>query len=229
MEQVRLAIYDMDKTVTRKATFTAFLLHAARQLAPWRLLLLPVVGLVSLLYLLRLIDRGRLKAINYRLLVGLRSPDQLRPVVVSFVAGQLAANILPGARARIDEDKQASRRLILATASYRLYAEGIGRALGFDDVIGTRQRIDEQGRLLGTIEGENCYGGSKLTMILAWLEEQGLAREGLHIRFYSDHVSDAVVHRWADEPFATNPSRGLRDVAAQEGWPVLEWRAPTAS
>ena len=61
-------------------------------------------------------------------------------------------------------------------------------------------------------------------MILAWLEAQGLAREGLHVRFYSDHVSDAVVHRWSDEPFATNPSKGLREVAGREGWPVLEWR-----
>ena len=37
-----LAIYDMDRTVTRRATYTPFLLHCAVRRAPWRLLLLPV-------------------------------------------------------------------------------------------------------------------------------------------------------------------------------------------
>ena len=38
-----LAIYDMDRTVTRHATYTPFLLHCAMRRAPWRLLLLPFV------------------------------------------------------------------------------------------------------------------------------------------------------------------------------------------
>jgi hypothetical protein len=67
-----LAIYDMDKTVTRRPTFGLFLLHAALRLAPWRLLLAPAAMLASLCYLAGLIDRGRLKEINYRLLVGRR-------------------------------------------------------------------------------------------------------------------------------------------------------------
>ena len=224
MEPARLAIYDMDKTVTRGPTFGPFLKHATLRLAPWRLLLLPLVAFTSLFYVLRIIDRGRLKAINYRLLVGRRSPEQLKPVIESFVEAQLAGNILPGARTRIAEDKAAGRRLILATASYRLYAEPLGRRLGFDDVIATDQLRDAEGRVLGAIEGDNCYGDAKQALILKWLDRQGLSREGLHIRFYSDHVSDAVVHRWADEAYATNPHDALRDVAEAEGWEVLEWR-----
>jgi hypothetical protein len=37
------AIYDMDRTVTRRATYTPFLMHCALRRAPWRLLLLPFV------------------------------------------------------------------------------------------------------------------------------------------------------------------------------------------
>ena len=32
-----LAIYDMDRTITRTGTFTPFMIHAAIRLAPWRL------------------------------------------------------------------------------------------------------------------------------------------------------------------------------------------------
>ena len=36
-----LAIYDMDKTITRVSTYVPFLMHAMRKRAPWRALLLP--------------------------------------------------------------------------------------------------------------------------------------------------------------------------------------------
>jgi hypothetical protein len=51
-----LAIYDMDRTVTRHATYTPFLLHCALRRAPWRLLLLPIVALSMLAYGTRLIE-----------------------------------------------------------------------------------------------------------------------------------------------------------------------------
>ena len=38
---IDLAIYDMDRTVTRRATYTPFLLHCAWRLEPWRLRLMP--------------------------------------------------------------------------------------------------------------------------------------------------------------------------------------------
>lgn len=219
------AIYDMDKTVTRRPTYTAFLFHACLRLAPWRLILLPFVLLASLAYLARLIDRGRLKEINYELLIGRGVvPERLEPVIESFAERQAETNILPGARASIAADRAAGRRLVMATASYRLYAAAIARRLGFDDVIATESRLDTRGRILGRIEGRNCYGEDKLAMILSWLERQGLAREAIHIRFYSDHVSDAPVHHWSDEPVATNAHDRLIRLAEAEGWEVQDWR-----
>jgi HAD superfamily hydrolase (TIGR01490 family) len=223
--KARLAIYDMDRTVTRNATYTPFLIHAATRLAPWRLILLPVVLLWMLAYVARLVDRGRLKEINYNLMVGRGlAPEQLEPVIRSFAERQIATNILPGARRAIAEDKAAGRRLVMATASYRLYAAEIARRLGFDDVIATDTLIDAHGRVLATIDGSNCYGPAKKDMILAWLQREGLDREAIHVRFYSDHVSDHHVHRWADEAVAANAHRRLVRLARTEGWEVVDWR-----
>ena len=77
---------------------------------------------------------------------------------------------------------------------------------------------------IATIDGSNCYGLGKLDMIEGWLQREGLERDAVHIRFYSDHVSDHHVHRWADEAFATNAHARLIRVAEQEGWEVLDWR-----
>src|SRR3954470_24963249 len=220
-----LAIYDMDRTVTRRATYTPFLIHAAMSLAPWRLLLLPAVALTMAAYAMKLIDRGRLKELNYRLLVGRGlPPERLEPVIEAFADKQVATNILPGATRAIAADKAAGRRLVLATASYRLYAAAIARRLGFDDVVATETHLDMEGRVTARIDGRNCYGPAKRDMIEAWLQREGLARDAVHIRFYSDHVSDAPSHRLADEPVAANAHRRLARLARAEGWEVLDWR-----
>jgi HAD superfamily hydrolase (TIGR01490 family) len=222
--KVGLAIYDMDRTVTRRPTYVPFLLYTAVRIAPWRLVLLPAALLLTLAYALGLIDRARLKELNYTLLVGRGvAPERLRPVTEAFAQHQLRTNVLPQARAAIEADRNAGRRLVLATASYELYAGAIGRALGFDDVIATRTLTDARGRVVARIDGLNCYGAAKRDMVEAWLESEGLARDAVHIRFYSDHHSDTPMHRLADEAVAANPDARLARLAAAEGWEVVRW------
>jgi HAD superfamily hydrolase (TIGR01490 family) len=220
----RLAIYDMDKTITRKPTWTEFLIAAALQGAPWRLALLPFAGLAIGAYVLKAIDRARLKQLTQRLLFGGRVPA----VTVSVAAKEFAKHVVnsgtfEGARERITADKASGYRLVLATASYRFYAKEIAALLGFDDVIATESRFAPDGALLPRIDGENCYGPAKLRMIEAWMAREGLTRVDCHIRFYSDHVSDAPVLAWADEPFAVNAHDPLRALAKVRGWPVIDW------
>jgi len=219
-----LAIYDMDRTVTKRPTYTPFLLHCALRRAPWRLLFLPLVLLSMLAYVLGVIDRGRLKEINHYLLLGARiHPADLKPLVEGFAERQAAENIRPGAHNAIARDKAEGRRVVLATASYRLYADAIARRLGFDDVIGTGSVIGLDDRVHAKIAGENCYGPAKMRMIADWVERSGLKGVHGHVRFYSDHVSDAPVFEWADEPVAVNPHGKLRRLAVERGWAIQDW------
>ena len=219
-----LAIYDMDRTVTRHATYTPFLLHCAVRRAPWRLLFLPIVLLSMIAYALRLIDRARLKEINHHLLLGRHiHPRELKPLVDSFADRQAITNVRPGALQAISRDKAEGRRLVLATASYRLYADAIAERLGFDDVIGTGSIIGLDERVHAKIAGENCYGPAKLRMIAVWVEASGLKGTHGHVRFYSDHVSDQPAFEWADEPVAVNPHGKLRRLANERGWAIADW------
>lgn len=217
-----LAIYDMDRTVTRHATYTPFLLHCALRRAPWRLLLIPFAIGSMLAYVMKLIDRGRLKEINHRLLLGdNRHPSELKPLVDSFAAATVARNIRPGARAAIARDKSDGRRVVMATASYRFYAQEIADRLGFDDCIGTNSILGLDESVHARIDGENCYGPAKLRMVEDWLAKTGLQRG--HVRFYSDHASDAPVFEWADEPVAVNAHDRLVRLAKERGWRVEDW------
>jgi HAD superfamily hydrolase (TIGR01490 family) len=217
-----MAIYDLDRTLTRHATYTPFLLHCALRRAPWRLLLIPFVILSMMAYAAKLIDRGRLKEINHRLLLGhKRHPHELKPLVDSFAVKTVAGNIRPGAKVAIARDQAEGRRVVMATASYRLYADAIGELLGFDDVIGTGSIIGLDSQVHAKIDGENCYGPAKLRMVTDWLAKSGLQRG--HVRFYSDHASDAPLFEWADEAVAVNPHLRLARLAKERGWKVEDW------
>lgn len=220
----RLAIYDMDKTITRKATWTPFLIHAALARAPWRLALLPAAGIASVAYLAKAIDRAQLKEKTHRLMLGRAIPPaDLDAVAEAFADSVAATNLFADARARVEADCIAGWEPVLATASHGYYARAIAARLGIAQVIATEARRDADGNVLAGIEGENCYGPAKLRLIEAWMAREGLARSEVRVRFYSDHVSDAPVLEWADEAFAVNAHGPLRRLATVRGWAVLDW------
>jgi len=219
----RLAIYDMDKTITRSPTWMPFLRAWARR-RPWRIAALAASVAPGALYLGKRIDRARLKEMTQRLVMGRGAAA----TAVERAAGRFASNIVNGkvwddARARIAADRAAGYRVVMATASYDFYVRPIAAALGITDVIATPSTL-EHGRLLPRIAGENCYGDAKLRMIEAWMAREGIARGDAHVRFYSDHVSDAPTLDWADEAFAVNPHAPLLALAKEKGWDVLRWR-----
>ncbi|QQV77790.1 HAD-IB family phosphatase [Sphingomonas aliaeris] len=218
---VKLAIYDMDKTITVKATWTGFVIGAARRQSPWRLVFLPLIGFATVAYGAKLIDRGRLKQITQHLLLGHTMSAEATAAAADRFAGRV--RLLPGAEAQIRADRAAGYRLVMATASYRFYVTAIAKRLGFDAVIATLSRDGGDGAVRAGIFGENCYGPNKLAMIQDWMAEQRIAREDAVIRFYSDHVSDAPTLDWADEAFAVNPHAPLRALALVKGWTIMDW------
>ena len=222
--QHRLAIYDMDRTLTHSPTWTPFLVASARRRAPWRLLFAPAVIFMMLGYVAKRIDRARLKEGMQRMLLGGRlAPEAMHEAAQAFAERVVATGVFTGARAQLKADRETGYTLVMATASYRFYASAIAKRLGFDAVIATESEFAEDGSLLPKLMGENCYGPVKLRMIQAWFAEQKIARRDAHVRFYSDHVSDAPVLEWADEPFAVNASPKLRKLAKAKGWPIVDW------
>jgi HAD superfamily phosphoserine phosphatase-like hydrolase len=172
---------------------------------------------------LKVISRGTLKQTNLALLMGGRiNAAKLAETSRGFAGQMLATNILRGALDQIAADRAAGYRIVIASASYAFYVTEIARLIGVSDVIATQAKADG-GALRPKIDGENCYADAKLTMVKAWCAAQGIDRAAAHIRFYSDHVSDAPCLNWADEAFATTPHPPLRRLAAQLGWTIVDW------
>ncbi|WP_298090929.1 HAD-IB family hydrolase [uncultured Sphingomonas sp.] len=218
----RIAIYDLDRTITRAPTWTPFLLHAAR--GRWRMAMAPVAAGAALLHALRLYDRDRLKPIMHRLMLGGALDEaELTLLAEAFAATTDASNIRSGARARMAADRAAGYRIVIATAAHRFYAQAIASRLGVEDLIATEATRDASGRILPLLAGPNCYGAAKLAMIETWFNDQDIARRHAHVRFYSDHPSDAPTFAWADEPVVVSPGKRMAALASAQGWRVERW------
>lgn len=215
-----LALYDMDKTVIRRASWVPWLFHFARSEAPWRLLLAPLLALPLAGYALGLLDRRRLKQAAHRLMMGPRvSRVRIERAAARFAADFGAREELAPALAAMAADRARGRQVWLATASSRFYVEALASRWPVDRVIATENRWEGED-LTPRIVGENCYELGKLRMVLA-----ALASRPGRLGFSTDHLSDLVLLEWADAPRVANPSPALRQVARQRGWPVVDWAA----
>jgi len=210
---MKLTIYDLDGTLLAQATYTPFLLFAARRLAPWRLVLTPVWVLLMAAYKAGLIGRTRLKHAGMRLLVGAPATARLEAVAAKFGASRIA-DLQPGARAALARDRQEGRTVVIATAAYGFYARHIATGLGVEHLVASDWQPNGAASF-------NCYGPEKLARVERWLAEQG--HEQASLRFYSDSFADAPLLDRADEAFLVtrNPRKAAR--ARARGWQVVDF------
>ncbi len=214
-----VAIFDLDRTITRYGTYVPFLWSVARR-HPLRLLYVGPILLAAATYKLGFITRKRLKEFMLSAVLGGASRAEVDAWAAAFVARCMVRGIRPGARRAIQEHKNKGDHLVLATASLDLYVDRFGAYFGFDSVVATRAVWHEAGRISGKIDGENCYGAEKLRRLETDLPEM----QGEYLVFaYSDSHADLPMLRRADQAFAVNPSRRLRRFAAEEAMEVVDW------
>lgn len=198
------AIFDLDRTITRQATWTRFLIFTNwRRLTFW-LLLLRIIA-QGAAHKLGLASRDSVKAISLKSLSHLTYPEAQK-AAAAFIAREVRSGLRPGAIEAINWHAARGDRLIIATASVDLIADELARALGFHEFIATR--LDWSGPSAPRLAGANCYGSEKMARI----REHGITRSCFA---YSDHVSDLPMLMNSSFGVAVNPCSSLRK-AAQE-------------
>jgi HAD superfamily hydrolase (TIGR01490 family) len=214
-----LVVFDLDRTLTRRGTYTPFLLFAALRLAPWRLLFVPVAGVWMLAYSAKLVSRDRLKEKMLALLLGRPARAELMPMVEVFVSKLLQHGCHAPGLERLREAAAAGHDIMIATASFDFYVTEIARQLDVGQVVATTS-VWSQDRLQPLIDGKNCYGAEKRRRIEHYLGDQVVEKRV----FYSDHPSDEPTFSWADEAVAINPGAALMRLAQSRNWKIEQWR-----
>jgi len=223
---MNIAIYDLDKTITSRPTFTHFLIFYAQQTSPIRLAGLPLWILALFGYRIGLYGRKPLKQFGIQLFIGRKiGSGTLTGIVGKFANNVVSRGLQPGAVAQLRMDRDRGAFLVLATAAPEFYAQTIADLLGFQAVIATRHIMTPHGQLTNRILGDNCYAGEKLRRIEGWLAQHSIDRKTAHIVFYSDDISDSPTLNFADQGYAVNPSKKFAEAAARAHWGLMDFRS----
>jgi HAD superfamily hydrolase (TIGR01490 family) len=147
--------------------------------------------------------------------------DELTQIGHDVVVEVIGPRIYPGMRRVIEAHHARGDRTYLVTAAPRELAQGIAGYLGMDGALGTEAELVDgtyTGRLLGPV----LHGPAKLDAVLRLADEQGFDMRASSA--YSDSVNDRPLLEGVGRPVAVNPDRHLRELAAERGWPVQDFR-----
>jgi phosphatidylglycerophosphatase C len=164
----RLAVFDLDGTITRQDTLLPFVFGYLWR-HPWRLPRLLAVLPALVTWACRRADRGELKgALISAALGGLREA-QLAPWRERFIARLLHRGLYAEALLQLARERAAGAHLVLLSASPNLYVTQIGRALGFDETICSELRWRANGELDGRLQSANRRGEEKARCVAGLL------------------------------------------------------------
>lgn len=224
-----IAVFDLDKTLTRRDTFLPFLLGYLRRRPwrVWRLLFLPL-ALVRVVFVpsrttghgpqtTQQNRRTRIKQAVLRAFVGGARRAEVETWGGAYAERVAAEGLRPGCLAALREHRTAGDRVVLATASLDVYAIPLARYLGIGETICSQIAWDREGRLAG-IEGGNCRDHEKLRRVCALLGDDGAG-----VVAYSDSHADLPLLTWAGRGVAVSPTRALADAAAKLGFDIRRW------
>jgi phosphatidylglycerophosphatase C len=214
----RLAIFDLDGTLSRRDTFGPFVSGLLLR-HPLRLLRVPLLLLPAVAFLLRMLDRGRLKGAVLHLLF-----QGLPRAAVQVWAQQYAALVMPGrlfteALVAWRAHQAAGDYVVLLSASPDLYVPAIGQQLGATETICTVIRW--QGDVLdGRLSSENRRDQEKLRVLEALRQQH----PGRRVIGYGNSSAD-LPHLFAcDEAVYVNPGRLDAAPLLARGLRCVRWR-----
>jgi HAD superfamily hydrolase (TIGR01490 family) len=149
--------------------------------------------------------------------------EQVRQIVRETLDELINPYIYAEAAALIEEHRAAGRDVVLVSTSGEEMVRPIGELLGITDVIATRMNVGDDGCYTGEIDFY-AAGPNKVVAVKELATERDY---DLGASFaYSDSVTDAGLLSLVGHPTAVNPDRGLRRIAVERSWPMLEFRHP---
>ncbi|GGO03154.1 HAD family hydrolase [Saccharibacillus kuerlensis] len=188
MTKVKMAIFDLDKTVIGRDSMFEFVRYGIRR-SPSGLLRLPLIAGHSVLFKLGLMRAETAKQSYFYAINRMTESD-----LEHFYESHLSQTIYPQAKEEMRRRKEEGYHVLLVTASPHAYAQYFGRLPWVDDVIGTRLKPGADGHgYTSRIDGPNCKGEEKVRRIQQYLEEKGLEIDADQSCAYSDSLSDMPV------------------------------------
>src|SRR5262249_33947972 len=147
------------------------------------------------------------------------TPDEMRELVAEAMEPILRPLVYAEPLQLIEQHRERGESVYIVSATLQEIVQGIADDLGFDGALGTVCEVvdgEYTGQAVRALHAEN-----KADCVRELAESHGFALADCTA--YSDSHTDIPLLEVVGHPVAVNPDRRLRRVAAERGWPVLEF------
>jgi HAD superfamily hydrolase (TIGR01490 family) len=211
------AFFDLDRTLLRRSsalalapTFHARKLISRRQLAraaAWQLMFM--LRGASADTVRRAAEEGLLVLRGY-------SPKEMQALVVESMERVLKPLVYAESLDLVERHRSRGEPVYIVSATLQEIVQVIADDLGFDGALGTIVEVDKDGKYTGRAT-RPLHAENKARCIRELGYDLGASTA------YSDSYTDLPFLEAVGHPVVVNPDRKLRRLAAQRGWPVLEF------
>ena len=210
---IKLALFDVDFTLTKKETMIAFFAFMVKK-NPDNLLYLPRALVSGALFKLGIFKEKQSKEFFLRFLKG-KSLEEIEALTDEFFEKVLKNILYLDGVQKIQELKENGYYVILSSASPEFYINRLGEKLGVYKSMGTRFET-LNGIFTATILGNNNKGEEKVLRLYEYLKGMDIDYENSYM--FSDSMSDEPLMKIVGKPYLINYKR------KSPRYPVLNWR-----
>lgn len=211
----KLAIFDVDYTLTRKETLAEFFAFMLKK-NPNLFFHIPKSVGSAFLFLLGIFDAKKAKE-NFIAFIDGVDEQEMQQLVKEFYDKKFSKIFYEDAMAEMKKLKKDGYKIILISASAEFYLNELYNIKEVDKIIGTRFKVTE-GKHTRRIEGENCKGEEKVRRLREYLKEENIEVDFKNSYMFSDSLSDSPLFYLVGNPYLINFKKKHNE------FKILQWK-----
>ena len=197
----KLAIFDIDYTITKKETLMEFFKYAIKN-DKRNIRFLPRAIFCGSMYKLKIYDERKVKEKFLKFIDGIKEKD-LEILVKNFYNSKLKTILYEDALNMIKKLKNEGYDIYLISASPEFYVNEFYNIKEVDKIIGTRFNF-ANGIFLRKMEGYNCKGEEKVRRLKEFLKGEKIEVDFKESYMFSDSLSDKPLLDLVGKPYLIN-------------------------
>ncbi len=154
-----------------------------------------------------------------------KEPGVIEACAREFFHTELVPCLSSKGRDRLEAHRQSGHHLILVTGAPDFLVIPLAEWLNVPTFFSARLEC-EASRYTGRVLPPLPYGDGKRELIIAHAHEKGIDLASSFA--YGDSPGDTELLDLVGYPVVVNPIRGMRRIARQRGWPIVDWTQPCA-
>jgi HAD superfamily hydrolase (TIGR01490 family) len=197
----KLAIFDIDYTITKKETLMELFKYAIKK-DKKNLRFLPRAIYCGIMYAIGIYDERKVKETFLRFIDGIKE-EELAELVKEFYDERLKNILYDDALKMMKKLKNEGYDIYLISASPEFYVNEFYNIKEVDKVIGTKFGF-ENGTFVRKMVGNNCKGEEKVRRLNEILKDEKIEVDFKESHMFSDSLSDKPLLDLVGKPYLIN-------------------------